>query len=164
MQKLSRVLHPETRFWMQVDKTSSSSSCWNWKGYRRGKQKRAVISVKGKQILASHYSYRKFKGRIPKGKKVLHSCDNTSCVNPEHLFLGSQLDNMRDMVIKGRSHKPKGEKNGRAKLTAKSVRFIRAKYIPRHKQLGQKALAERFGICTVQIQAILTRRAWSHLN
>ena len=79
----------------------------------------------GKKIRKGHrVAYEAFVGQIPDGAFVLHRCDNPLCVNPEHLWLGNNADNMRDMESKGRAKHPKGEYHGRAKLTEVQVREI----------------------------------------
>lgn len=85
------------RFWAKVKKTKS---CWNWIGsVSRG---RGQINIGGKIRFASRVSWTIHEGRIPRGKKVLHRCDNPLCVRPSHLFLGSHYENMMDMQRKGR--------------------------------------------------------------
>lgn len=87
----------------------TETGCWLWTGQTLGKQKRypkiMVGGRKGKYIAAHRVSYAAFVGPIPEGMSVLHKCDIPLCVNPSHLFLGNQADNMRDMKIKGRSTK-----------------------------------------------------------
>ncbi len=149
-----------SRFWQQVCKTES---CWLWTGHTKSRGK-GLIWVDGKPVYASRFSYQQFVGEIPKGMYVCHSCDNPVCVNPDHLFVGTQDDNMKDMKLKGRSNHPIGSMNGRAKVTEDDVRFIRKNYKPRHPEYGQKALALRFGMTTGAIQEILYRNKWTHVQ
>jgi predicted XRE-type DNA-binding protein len=94
-------------------------------------------------------------GPIPAGMSVCHRCDNRSCVNPEHLFLGTSKDNAEDMVIKGRSCR--GNKNARAILTQDDVIAIR-------RAAGtQREIADRFGISRPHVSSILSCRRWSHV-
>lgn len=79
------------------------------------------------------------KGDIPDGLNVLHRCDTPCCVNPEHLFIGTQTENIHDMERKNRSYHPAGEKHGRAILTEQQVREIRAAPTTR-------GLAEKYGV------------------
>lgn len=94
------------RFYASVEQTPS---CWHWRGgkYRNGYGK---ISARGACRLAHRVSYELHRGVIPQGLQVLHACDNRRCVNPAHLFLGTQSDNLRDCVAKGRwvTHARKG--------------------------------------------------------
>ena len=93
-----RWIPPEKRFWMQVHK---SSGCWVWVG-NRIPQGYGTIGVGGKPVRAHRYSWELHNGPIPDGLFVLHRCDNPPCVRPDHLFLGTALDNSRDCVDKGR--------------------------------------------------------------
>jgi hypothetical protein len=110
---------------------SKSVGCWTWNGgldshgYGR-------LYYKGRSYKAHRVSYALYKGELPKwdghksGICVLHKCDNPRCVNPDHLFLGSQADNMRDKAIKGRSIGAHScEKHHKAKLTSREVVAIR---------------------------------------
>ena len=82
---------------------------------------------------------------------VLHHCDTPLCVNPEHLYLGGNKENVRDKVLRGRAAH---------KLTVKKVRAIRAA-IARGET--QKSIADRFGVCQAQISLINTRKQWKHI-
>jgi hypothetical protein len=93
-------------------------------------------------------------GEIPEGLHVLHRCDNPSCVNPEHLFLGTHADNMQDSSAKGRRNPCSGEKNGRARLTAEAVAQIRGEHLSDH------SIAEKYGISRRQVGRILRREQW----
>lgn len=96
------------RFLRNVVKTKK---CWLWIGYTRAGYGRIRDDKKNEQ--AHRVAWRLFRGPIPAGKKVLHRCDNTYCVRPSHLFLGTQLDNVRDMIRKGRRTELWGKRNGR---------------------------------------------------
>jgi len=100
-------------------------------------------------------------GPMPEGLFTCHHCDNPPCVNPDHLFLGTQLDNMRDSSRKGRSAK------SAAKLTPEQVAEIRRIYIPNpHRQRGritQTELANRYGVLIGTIQAITSSKTWREI-
>lgn len=91
------------RFLAKVVKTST---CWIWVGYSKN-GRYGTIYIAGKSVCAHRASYELFIGPIPDGLEVLHSCDNTKCVNPEHLKAGTHIENMRDCVNKGRKAKTK---------------------------------------------------------
>jgi hypothetical protein len=98
------------------------------------------------------------KGPIPKGILVCHECDNPLCVNPDHLFLGTELVNLQDMAAKGRHLF--GERNAQAKLTEKKVHAIHdaaARGVSQHK------LAKRFGVGQMTIGRILRGERWRHI-
>src|SRR5690349_6165276 len=105
------------RFWSRVDKLSDPNGCWVWIGYRHNGThgRRGIISIKGKDIYVHRFSWEIHNGEIPKDMCVCHRCDNPICVNPDHLFLGTHQDNVRDMVQKGRS--ARGSKNSHSILT-----------------------------------------------
>lgn len=96
-------------------------------------------------------------GPIPKGQFVLHHCDVRNCIEPTHLYLGTQADNMRDMVIRGRANRPNGGKNGRVLLTEEDIKHIR-------RSLFKPAtLAKYYGVSRSCIYAILKRKTWKWL-
>lgn len=147
-------------FWKRVKKTSQ---CWCWVGVldRQG-YGRMMFRRLGKRYRAHRLSYFLFFGTIPKDLCVLHRCDNPSCVNPRHLFLGTCQDNSRDMVAKGRQ--VKGEMINHAKLTAKEVLEIRRRYAPRDQINSQCALAREFGVSSNLVYKIVHNRNWKHLD
>lgn len=161
------------------------SGCWLWtssidtSGYGH-------LRYGGRVDKAHRVSWMASYGAIPEGMFVCHKCDVRSCVNPDHLFLGTTTDNMRDMMRKGRGLKARGERhgtrthpekiskgddhftrripgirrwalNGRAKLNVIDVAAIRAS------EDGPCALGRRYGVSHVTIIGIKTRRLWSHL-
>jgi hypothetical protein len=137
------------------------SGCWLWSG--KEDDEPGYLWDGSTMVIASRFSYQLFRGPIPDEMYVLHTCDIRRCVNPEHLFLGTQVDNMADMVAKGRANKPKGMENGRAKLTDNDVRFIRFYYRPRSKVYGRDQLARMFGVSEMTIYEILNREKWAHV-
>lgn len=87
---------------------STPSGCWEWQGYRTPFGY-GTISLPGKRTVYAHRaSWEVFRGAVPSGTCVLHSCDNPPCINPSHLFLGSRIDNNKDAVTKGRDAISKG--------------------------------------------------------
>ncbi|KKL49494.1 hypothetical protein LCGC14_2314960 [marine sediment metagenome] len=102
--------------------------------------------------------YQKNIGNIPEGMFVCHKCDNPPCVNPNHLFLGTQKDNMADCVSKGRS--AKGSKSGKSKLVEADVIAIRKMG---NSGVARKVIAEQFHISATHVHALLSRKEWRHL-
>jgi len=145
-----------------IDKIDfDKKECWIWKGSKNKQQYGTFFDGK-KTSLAHRLIYSLFINKdISETTQVCHKCDNPSCVNPYHLFLGTQLDNVKDMIQKNRNHRPKGEKNHKAKLTEKEVLSIRAEYIPHvttNAELGRK-----YGVTGESIHAIITRKSWKHI-
>lgn len=94
-----RTTSNEERFWAKVNKTRS---CWVWLGKPRGFGYGRIELLGGQTQSTHRYSWELHNGPIPTGMAVLHKCDVPQCVNPDHLFLGTQLENMRDRRSKGR--------------------------------------------------------------
>ena len=108
---------------------------------------------------AHRYSWEIHNSKIPSGLHVCHSCDNPSCVNPEHLWLGTAKDNYDDMVIKNRSVVTRGENIGSSKLTECDVLFIRKL----KETTPVKEIAKRFNVSWGHVYAILSRKMWKHI-
>ena len=136
----------------------TESGCWVWTaslhrvGYGQIRHDERILR-------AHRVSYELHIGPIPAGMHVLHKCDNRSCVNPDHLFLGTNDDNVADMVTKGRQSK--GEKNGKARLTEDNVREIRRRLAAGEKN---KDLSVEFGVSTASISKIAKRKTWGHVE
>ena len=111
----------------------------------------------GKSNWSIHrWMYQKHKGQIPEGLFVCHTCDNPRCVNPDHLFLGTQKDNQRDSIKKERN--AKGEKQGHSKLTEKDIMGIRKL------NLIQEEIAKIYNTTQANISRIKTRQSWAWLK
>lgn len=162
---LRRCIMAETKstleaFWDKVD-VKGPADCWIWtRGTSRGY---GLAAFKGKQRRAHRISWELTHGPIPKGDGyhgtcVLHRCDNSLCVNPNHLFLGSQSENMADRDAKKRQAHTRGPANGCAKITESDVKAIR-------EAVGyRKDIAARFGISIGNVSRIRARRRWSHVS
>lgn len=151
------------------DKVIQRGGCWLWDScLNNGGYGRFWFS--GRKVLAHRLAYQLYVGEIPKGMQVLHSCDQPRCVNPDHLHLGTQEDNQREMVNRGRAacgdrngsrRRPeslrRGSSHGRAKLTEEQVRHIRASVEP------VKILAVRHGVSDTLIRMIVNNRIWKHV-
>lgn len=149
------------RFWEKVD-VCAPDECWEWLGAKDGAGY-GDFKYWGRQTKATRVMWHYMRGFIPNdgsyhGYCVLHKCDNPGCVNPDHLFLGTHAENMRDRDNKGRQ--AKGSEAGRTKLTEADVARIRDL---RGKETT-RVTAERFGISHAYVSAIRHGRAWAHLE
>lgn len=126
--------------------------CWGWKGCKKSKMAYGCLTFRGKEKTAHRASYEIHKGKIPEGLFVLHRCDNASCTNPDHLFLGTVLDNKRDQIAKGRSSVEK--------LNVEKVKEIKSML---EKGILHKAISKKYGISTTTVWCIQTGKTWSDI-
>lgn len=175
---------PESRFWQHVVKTDG---CWLWTGPSR-KNGYGRLQDGDRSVLAHRLSYTMHVGPIPAGLLVCHSCDTPACVRPDHLFLGTYLDNAQDSTEKGRRATglfngavrwpecmPHGDRNGSrlhpesvqrgerhklARLTLKTVREIKRRYWAG--EGSQAGMAREHGVTQATIWRIVHGRAWPH--
>ena len=133
------------------------AGCWVWMGSTQVRGYGEIISNNRKH-LAHRASYEAFVGKIPKGMYVCHACDNVACVNPNHLFLGTQNQNQQDMASKGRS--TRGVKNPMAKLDEYGVKQIKEGI-----KAGQSdsSLAKSWMVCRQTINNIRNKKVWNHV-
>lgn len=144
-----------------LDRTTKSPNCWIWTG---GLSKSGYGQLHAPALgerRAHRVSFILHRGAIPDGLLVLHKCDNPRCVNPAHLFLGTPLDNIRDMIAKGRDDKVKGMRHPAAKLTDGDVKSMRRLYASGRKTQGQ--LCKMYDISRSHMCYILKRVYWKHL-
>lgn len=136
-----------------------STGCWYWLGFKN-KLGYGVFQ----QDRAHRAAYKLFFGEIPEGLHILHKCDVRSCVNPEHLFMGTHSDNMRDCASKGRNFIPNinGEKNPQAKLTAELVSSMRL--MRNETNLSFKKLAKIFNVSTMTAYRACVGISWRSTN
>lgn len=113
-------------------KVSVTPACWLWTGARSG-LRYGGLKHEGKVLRTHRVSYELHKGPIPDGMSVMHRCDNPLCVNPDHLQIGTHLDNMQDMFSKGRRLPASGERNGRAKLSDQQAAEVAYSTVPSEK-------------------------------
>jgi hypothetical protein len=132
-------------------KTDKSGGCWNWLG---GKSKEGYgrIVIMGKRLYTHRVMWESTNGSIPNDLDVLHSCDNPSCINPSHLFLGTHQDNMTDRNIKGRSSK---------KLSKEDVIEMRSLYKPRI--VTARMLADKFHVHERTAIKVITKVTWKYV-
>lgn len=166
----------QSRFWKKVNKLTTDK-CWIWRGATQYKGY-GVIGRGGRGMgneSAHRYSYMIHVGEIPKGMCVCHRCDTPACVNPFHLFLGTNADNSSDMVRKGRHYmtvdpsrirrgfkmKPsaiqRGSQQSAAKLSEGDIPIIRKLNLP------QREIASIYGVDQALIQRIRSRKSWAHI-
>ena len=146
------------RFWAKVDRSSSTTGCWEWTGSRhpRGHGQFGF----GRSVKAHRFIYEAQVGPIPAGMVIMHTCDNPPCVNPAHLRAGTQADNVTDMVTKGRRASTQGQRNGRSKLTPQIVAQIREIYAAG--KATQLDLAAHYGVGGTTIWRIVHGQSWNH--
>lgn len=149
--KAKRAHNSTDRFWSQV---AIGKGCWLWQGPRDANGYGRWRS--GGFYLAHRYAYYLTHGSIPNGLHVCHRCDNPPCVNPAHLFAGTDADNQADKVAKGRHLR--GEDNGPAKLTWEQVNTIRATWDGTPN--GRRALAVQYNVSHSTVEKILSGHTW----
>lgn len=167
---------PIVRFWSYVDKSGGPTACWPWtkfihpKGY-------GIYLVRGwgKRTSRTHrIAYELTYGPIPDDLYACHHCDNPACCNPNHIFIGTQKDNMQDAARKNRTskgdtswshlhrdHYPVGESCPNAKLTDNLVREIRTSY---SSGMSTYKLAQRFNVSSHTIWTVISHKSWKHVR
>lgn len=150
----------EDGFWAKTDRTTG---CWRWKGSHDrlgyGLSYRPKSAGSPRFERAHRKAWRLTHGPIPEGMHVLHSCDVRDCINPDHLWIGTHQDNMKDRNDKGKNCY--GESNGNSRLTKNKVTMIRKAYA-----LGgvtQTQLAKQFNVTGMVISKIVRGIMWRHI-
>lgn len=134
----------------------AENDCWEWVG-AKDTGGYGLLHRNNKTMKAHRVSYEVYKGRIPKGLVVRHSCDNPACINPDHLDIGTVADNVRDRELRGRRD-VKGEQIGTSKLTSEQVLNIKAS------SESIDVLADKYGVHRSNISLIRAGKSWKHLN
>ncbi len=135
--------------------TRTATGCLEWRALSHDRYGYGRLKI-GRKLISTHrLAYLHFVGEIGPGLHVLHRCDNRCCIEPSHLFLGTNTENTRDRNNKARQ--ARGEANGRSKLTADDVRAIR--------ESGQlhRVIAKRYGVSENAIHCIKTGKSWRHV-
>lgn len=146
------------RFWSKIAR-GSRDECWPWNAAKNSAGYGHII-FQGKNHLAHRIAYFLENGPLPPGLLICHTCDNPLCCNPDHLFQGTNADNVADMEAKGRGVHPRGQSNGRARLTAADVIAMRAM---RNGGATLAALGFHFRVRLQTVHAAVTRKTWRHL-
>jgi len=158
------LVSPEERFWDNVSIPYGTCNCWDWLGTTNNKGY-GTMGIKKHQYLAHRISWVLHFGEIPKGLIVCHNCDNPLCIDPYHLFLGTEKDNTKDAVDKGRldnySKHRRGSSNGNSKLKKEDVMEIRKLWSQGN--LTQREIGELFDVDNTTINKITRGINWSWL-
>jgi hypothetical protein len=146
-------------FWRRVDKSPHPKGCWMWEGSKAGthKDKYGRMGYGKTRPGAHRFSWVLHNGPVPDDMEILHKCDNTLCVNPDHLYVGTHHRNMLDRKARGRGNHPTGERHPKAKLTVEQVEEIR--------KLGSKGYSNRelgkmFGVSNTAVFHIKKGNHW----
>ena len=149
---------PIDRFWAKVQKRGPDE-CWEWTG--TPSERYGSIVWRGKKVNAHRVAWELANGSIRPGLHVLHLCDNSRCVNPAHLRVGTHTENMEEMHARGRGSQPtfQGEDHPRAQLSVDQVREIR-----RREGESQRGLGREFGVSQTTIRRIQRRETWAFVE
>lgn len=164
------MMRSDSRDWPTLDELISNTrparnGCLNWINLRGGRSSRGKIT----RYRRAWYVYRLTKALNCMDARIKffnpdvvfrHTCDNSLCVNPEHIVLGSQLDNVRDRVCRGRTRR--GNKHPYAKLTEAKVRRI--KELVARGKLRKQDIALKFGVSPSTVSAVLSQYSWKHVK
>ncbi len=145
-------------FWTHVEKTESG--CWMWTGCTFSNGYGRVRLKRNRTVVAHRLSWELTNGPIPEGMFACHKCDVRACVNPNHIFLGTDADNVRDCIEKCRRADLSGSKHPMAKLSEADIQIIRER-----RKAGEqlKQIAPDFGVTKQMICCITTGKNWTHV-
>ena len=151
-------LTPRERFLAKVC-PEPKGGCWLWRGMVVGSGY-GMVRFERKMHPAHRLAWKLFRGEIAPGLVVCHKCDVRTCVNPEHLFLGTHAENMKDMQQKGRS--PHGEEHSRVQTDGEEVSRIKAMLADGHMRMSE--IARAFGVTHATIACIAKGKTWRHVK
>lgn len=157
---------PEERFWSKVDKGPHPGGCWLWTAYIQKSWGYGVFGIKrnGKDgtVLAHRHSWFLVNGEVPDGMLVCHSCDNPRCVNPDHLWVGTNNDNMQDMKQKGRGKSRQGSRHPTSRMTEwHAAEIWRRCRILHHRR---DIVSQELGVSMSAVKRVVSREAWRHVT
>lgn len=144
------------KFWAKVDKSGGPDACWLWLGCKNN-DGYGYLYFKGKLFRTHRLAYTLEIGPIPKGLCVLHKCDNPSCCNPKHLYLGTYKDNARDRDLSGRHNPAQGSRQWKSKFTEEQVINIF------NDDRSLRVIAADYGVHHSTIWYIKAGRTWKHI-
>lgn len=148
-------------FWKSVDKSDNPNACWEWSAYRNNQGYGMFTPIETRTPIGAHrLSYILHFNDIPEGLFVLHKCDNPPCVNPNHLFLGTAKDNIRDAIQKGRLLNRDNSTKRKPTLNEEKIRLIRGL----EESLSRTKIAQAFDVSLNTISNILKGRTWKHVH
>lgn len=153
--------HPDMRErFLKFAEPEPMSGCWLWTGHVDGKGYGRFQIRSYESEHAHRAAWEIFRGEVPPGLHVLHRCDVKCCVNPYHLFVGTNRDNVDDKVRKGRAKllACRGSRHGRSKLTEQQIHEIRAS------RKTPTELGKIYGVSRGTIWSVRTRRFWTHVQ
>ena len=151
----SKVVVNDNKKRLLSNAAANDNGCLEWSKFLKNGY--GVTILNGKLEQAHRAAWMVFKGDIPTGMQVNHKCHNKACINVDHLYVGTQKQNMSDMKNANRENRAKGCNNGNSKLNATKVLEIR------NHQGSRKELADRFGVSLSTISAVKTFKVWKHL-
>lgn len=147
----------EERYEEKVDRSGGPDACHPWRRARNAKD--YGLFARDGDTLAVRWAYKRFIGPLADDEVVRHTCDNPPCQNRRHWIIGKPIDNTMDKVARGRQHRPRGERNVKAKLTAIQVAEIRSQTTG---ALGEQArFAQQYRVSPATINHVLRGRTWS---
>ncbi len=155
----------EPAFWARVEK-KSDNECWPWTGSRNYRPDNKQMTYgwlrwKGQMSRAHRVAWQLANSSvIPIGMQILHTCDNPVCCNPAHLRIGTHVENMADMKVKGRAVALRGADSPRAKFTEEEVREIRKRYKTRWPYLGVGQLAKEYGVHRTTMSSLIRGKSY----
>ncbi len=165
--KVTRTSPLSHRFWFRVDRDGPQhpvlkTKCWVWIGNTMNKGYGILSYSHTGRYLAHRYSWTLHYGEISDELSVLHKCDNRLCVRPNHLFLGTQQDNLADMREKDRQ--VKGEKQWCAIINEEIVKYIRKRYVRYSTTDNTTAIAKDLNLTKVCVYKVISRKTWKHVK
>lgn len=150
-----------SRFWSLAERLAfytaqaNERGCCLWTGPHD--EHYGIVQWEGRNLKAHRAIWQQAHGSIPSGMNVLHKCDVPLCVSEDHLFLGTQLENIADRHTKGRSRAPRGEAQGSAKLTEALIIAIR------NDTRSQRVIAAEYGISQSHVWRVRNQETWAHV-